>query len=433
MAGIYDERIIGAKQQAETARKLREGITAPQGQMVSGWYVPPSITQYMANALKSYGAGKEEREAKSEYERMQKQKQTETADILRQLEPQASVQVSPEMANAAYGQGDINSVMANPTPQTQTTYQPVDERTRMAALLRGAAVNPEAFQPQMQMAQWDIGRQDKRDAQAATASERQAAREWQAQQAQMAREANFAQQESMVRLGKELSRATNTGKVEEYGKIQPGFRRVRDPATGEVMRDEAMPGSAPYQKLKGQYAQETAAVTNATADADNLIARADALIKHPGLPANFGVRSYIPNVRGTDAGSAETLLNELKDSMQLAGFSQLRSTSGSPGAMTEKEWPKLEAAISKLQNASNVEDAKTALGQIKIYAERIKNVSGNAYKTEWGGSQFDRETSAQPAGGMQTQPSGGMQPSAPGLSQPEQQELNQLRSRFGSR
>lgn len=164
MAGIYDERIIGAKQQAETARKLREGITAPEGKMVSGWYVPPSITQYMANALKSYGAGKEEREAKSEYERMQKQKQTETADILRQLEPQASVQVSPEMANAAYGQGDINSVMANPTPQTQTTYQPVDERTRMAALLRGAAVNPEAFQPQMQMAQWDIGRQDKKEA-----------------------------------------------------------------------------------------------------------------------------------------------------------------------------------------------------------------------------------------------------------------------------
>lgn len=163
MAGIYDERIIGAKQQAETARKLREGITSPQGQMVSGWYVPPSITQYMANALKSYGAGKEEQTAQSEYERMQKQKETETANILRQLEPQASVQVSPEMANAAYGQGDINSVMANPTPQTQTTYQPVDERTRMAALLRGAAVNPEAFQPQMQMAQWDIGRQDKRE------------------------------------------------------------------------------------------------------------------------------------------------------------------------------------------------------------------------------------------------------------------------------
>lgn len=164
MAGIYDERIIGAKQQADTARKLREGITAPEGQMVSGWYVPPSITQYMANALKSYGAGKDEQTAQSEYERMQKQKQTETADILRQLEPQASVQVSPEMANAAYGQGDINSVMANPMPQTQTTYQPVDERTRMAALLRGAAVNPEAFQPQMQMAQWDIGRQDKKEA-----------------------------------------------------------------------------------------------------------------------------------------------------------------------------------------------------------------------------------------------------------------------------
>ena len=77
MAGIYDERILGAKQQAETARKLREGITSPQGQMVSGWYVAPSMTQYLANALKGYGAYKGEQKAQSEYESAQKQKQDE--------------------------------------------------------------------------------------------------------------------------------------------------------------------------------------------------------------------------------------------------------------------------------------------------------------------------------------------------------------------
>lgn len=163
MAGIYDESILGAKQQAETARKLREGISAPQGQMVSGWYVPPSITQYMAEALKDYNAAQDEKKAKGEYDRLSKQKSEETARLLRQLEPQASVTVSPEMANAAYGQGDINSVMASPTPQTSTEYVQPTEQQRMAALLRGAAVNPEAFAPQIKMAEWDMARQDKRD------------------------------------------------------------------------------------------------------------------------------------------------------------------------------------------------------------------------------------------------------------------------------
>lgn len=164
MAGIYDEQIIGAKQQAETARKLREGMSAPQGQMVSGWYVAPSITQYMAEALKGYNAAQNEKKAQGEYDRLSKQKSDETARLLRKLEPQASVTVSPEMANAAYGQGDINSTMASPTPQTSTEYVQPTEQQRMAALLRGAAVNPEAFAPQVKMAEWDMARQDKRTA-----------------------------------------------------------------------------------------------------------------------------------------------------------------------------------------------------------------------------------------------------------------------------
>ena len=44
MASFYDEQILGARQQAETARKLREMALQenPQGQMISGHYVAPS-------------------------------------------------------------------------------------------------------------------------------------------------------------------------------------------------------------------------------------------------------------------------------------------------------------------------------------------------------------------------------------------------------
>lgn len=141
MAGIYDERILGAKQQAETARKLREGMTSPQGQMVSGWYVAPSITQHLANALKTYTTTKQEREAMSEYERLRKQKEQETADIYAQM------------------QSRPQSVLSDEGPQ-QPFREPT-ERERMSALLRGVSVNPEAFNPQLQMAQYEMSQADK--------------------------------------------------------------------------------------------------------------------------------------------------------------------------------------------------------------------------------------------------------------------------------
>lgn len=188
------------------------------------------------------------------------------------------------------------------------------------------------------------------------------------------------------------SGGNSIGGDEQYGKLSPGFRRIKDKLTGTVV-DEAIPGSAPYQKLKGQYAQETAAITNATADADTLIERSKTLQSHPGLKGVFGISGYFPSIKGGDAGQAEALLEEIKNSMQLAGFQQLRSSVGSPGAMTEKEWPKLEAAISQLQNSTDLAGAKQALRNIETYAQRIKNVSNTAYKNEWSGSQFKRELS----------------------------------------
>jgi hypothetical protein len=187
------------------------------------------------------------------------------------------------------------------------------------------------------------------------------------------------------------------GDGEAPPKAQPGTRVFKDEAGN--WQSELIPNQPAWQKAKSQYAQDTAAVTNAVADADKLSQRAEALAKHPGLAGNFGMRGYAPNVRGTDAANAEVLLSELKDSMQLAGFGALRSTSGSPGAMTEKEWPKLEAAIAKLQNASDVDQARSALADISLYAKRIKSVASSAYDNEWSGSQFANQNSAPVQGG----------------------------------
>lgn len=188
MAGIYDERILGAKQQAETARKLREGIQTPEGQMVSGHFVAPSITQYLGNALRSYQSGSQERAALEQAQKLEQQKQQEIAAIQGQLGPQAQ------------------PVVGEAGPQLPTR-QPT-EQERMAALLRGQSVAPEVFQPQVQMEQWQQGQQAKQEAQQAALEDRKAQREWQAGQDRQAREERFLQQKEMVRLAAGLRQPT---------------------------------------------------------------------------------------------------------------------------------------------------------------------------------------------------------------------------------
>lgn len=192
MAGIYDERILGAKQQAETARKLREGISSPQGQMVSGWYVRPSMTQYIANALKEYGASKQERKAQTEYEDIQKQKEQETADLLSKINPSEVATPSPEQTIEMANRHPMDLSASNALPQSNVSYVQPDERTRMAALLRGANINPEVFQPQLQMAQWEMSQAEK---EAARQQAEQLRREQMQQQREMQQERLQAQRE----------------------------------------------------------------------------------------------------------------------------------------------------------------------------------------------------------------------------------------------
>jgi len=57
----------------------------PEGQMVSGRYVAPSFTQYLANAVDTYQGNKKEREALGQFGEYQKTKQQKQAEALKQL------------------------------------------------------------------------------------------------------------------------------------------------------------------------------------------------------------------------------------------------------------------------------------------------------------------------------------------------------------
>jgi hypothetical protein len=75
---IYlDPELQGIERQRQIAQALQQrGMQTPQGQMVSGRYVAPSFTQYLANAFDVYGGKKGVEEAD--------RKQAELAQMLRQ-------------------------------------------------------------------------------------------------------------------------------------------------------------------------------------------------------------------------------------------------------------------------------------------------------------------------------------------------------------
>jgi hypothetical protein len=76
--------------QMELKRRLKmaealQQQAMPEGQMVSGHYVAPSWTQYLANAYGKYQGGKQEREALGQFGQYQTAKQNKLANLLTDL------------------------------------------------------------------------------------------------------------------------------------------------------------------------------------------------------------------------------------------------------------------------------------------------------------------------------------------------------------
>jgi hypothetical protein len=85
MAGLYDEKIVGLKEQRDLARRLREQASAPaeMGQMVSGWYVP-NYGNAITNALRNIVGGYQERQADEELKGIEQERGRAMIDALAQ-------------------------------------------------------------------------------------------------------------------------------------------------------------------------------------------------------------------------------------------------------------------------------------------------------------------------------------------------------------
>ena len=97
-SGVTDPSLaqINLKRKLALADSLRN-TPIPEGQMVSGRYVAPSWTQYLAGAMSKAMAGSQERQAMKEYGDLQKARQTKMAEILSNPDINATIQGMTEL------------------------------------------------------------------------------------------------------------------------------------------------------------------------------------------------------------------------------------------------------------------------------------------------------------------------------------------------
>jgi hypothetical protein len=90
----FTEQILGLRDQQALAQKLRDqGLQAPEGQTVSGVYVAPSNTQYLAQALKSYLGGQDVQTAQQGIKDLMAQRQAERQNWLQGAPAEKTYQI----------------------------------------------------------------------------------------------------------------------------------------------------------------------------------------------------------------------------------------------------------------------------------------------------------------------------------------------------
>lgn len=122
----YSEQIMGLREQQALAQKLRDsGLEAPQGQTVSGHYVAPATSQYLAQALKSYLGGQDVQAAKQGIQDLLTQRQQETQNYLAQMPKATTSQMevrTPENLTQMGPSPYSKTVTTQPTAQDWLAY-----------------------------------------------------------------------------------------------------------------------------------------------------------------------------------------------------------------------------------------------------------------------------------------------------------------------
>jgi hypothetical protein len=167
MAGIYEDEILGAQQQRDLARKLRDTEVPSTGHMIGDWYVAPTVAQQLSAVLKQGIGAYKENQAEDELKGLKQERARSSADAFSQMGMQAPSGLLAEAGTPAIKPSIMDRLGAALTfnaqpkgtpaqPYQQTIAQNPNETQMMGGILNLAGSNPEmaAVAQAMQGQKW---------------------------------------------------------------------------------------------------------------------------------------------------------------------------------------------------------------------------------------------------------------------------------------
>lgn len=169
--------------------------------------------------------------------------------------------------------------------------------------------------------------------------------------------------------------------------VRPNVQVDTGTGTAMVSPITGQPSTVISKDVAGKQAQEeigtatgkvTAGLPDALAKAQEATSLIESLKKHPGREISTGFSSYMPAIAGTDAADFNAQLNQLKGTVFLQAFSQLKGG----GAITEMEGQKAEQAIARLDTAQSEGEFVKSLDELSAIInagiQRMKSRAGGA-------------------------------------------------------
>jgi hypothetical protein len=149
----------------------------------------------------------------------------------------------------------------------------------------------------------------------------------------------------------------------------------------QVAMPKDVAGEAAQKQVGEATGKVAAGLPDAVAKAEEASALINSLKTHPGRKLATGATSYLPAVAGTDAKDFSVKLDQLKGTVFLQAYSQLKGG----GAITETEGLKAEQAIARLNTAQSEGQFVKALDElnevISAGISRMKQRAGSPVAT----------------------------------------------------
>ena len=369
----FDFEIQSAQERRRMAQALRnQGFQMPEAQMIGGRYIAPGIDQVLVQALKQYGATKEEKAAENQIRALNQQRaekmqsaldefliksQGRPAEVLppdvagpaRPAEPQdmpGAYRALMGAPDAGYRQMGMQGISRIPELEAAAAQRVEDRafRQQEAETARQARMDQLRFQQESRMAELQA-----RNASAAEQAEMQ--RQFQREMVELRRSMQPQQQGYYQFIGTPQGIAVGNARTGELslGAIngQPVIKASDDPTLQGSLAG-AKAAATTEAKMRTESRLEA---PKAITQGEETIRLVDDLLNAPGMKQAVGASRLlgVQKIPGTAAKNFDIRLDQLKGQQFLQAFESLKGG----GAITEVEGKKATDAIARMDAAGS--------------------------------------------------------------------------------